>query len=208
MFSGEVLATDPSFRPTVTSPPPMVYRIDRADRIVYVDERWNEFARQNGADRLVTRVLGRNLWDFISGRELRQLQLDWFTRIRESGTSSRLNFRCDAPDRRRSMEIAIAPRLGGVLEVQCRIVSETPRPTIPVLTEVPERSPEVLTLCSWCKRALVGQEWAEIEVAIPMIGNVNVDFPPSLTHGICQACRDQITGQINDPRLRVPKRLA
>ncbi|HLZ10628.1 MAG TPA: hypothetical protein VKT80_18725, partial [Chloroflexota bacterium] len=76
------------------------------------------------------------------------------------------------------------------------------------LAEVPLRSPGALTLCSWCKRAQVNQEWLEIELAGPMIGVGDDDLPPSLTHGICPACRDQIVDQINDPRLRVPKHSA
>src|SRR4051812_45019373 len=99
VVSRDVSIADPSSRLSIQSAPPTIYRIDRTDRIIYVDEAWNEFARQNGAEGLLSRALGKNLWDFVSGRELTQLYLEWFGRIRASGISSRLNFRCDAPDR-------------------------------------------------------------------------------------------------------------
>jgi hypothetical protein len=207
MFSGEALIADLSSRSTIPNQPPTIYRIDRTDRIVYVDEAWNEFARQNGAEGLLTRVLGRNLWEFVSGRELKRLYFDWFSRIRASGTSARLNFRCDAPDRERLMEIEISPRLGGVVEIRCQTIAERPRPTLYLLTDAPARSNALLTLCSLCKRAKVNKEWLELEEAVQRLGLIEGTPMPMINHGICQVCTDQINGQINGTRNRGLRRL-
>ncbi len=207
MSPGYCSATE-SASPSALSPhATTVYRIDRADRIVYVNEAWNEFARLNGADGLHLRVLGRSLWDFVSGRDVMPLLRDWFSRIRTSGMIARTRFRCDAPDRRRHVEIAIFPRLGGVLEVQTQSVSEEPRPAVSLLTNVPDRSGDSLAVCSWCKRARVGKVWLEIEEAVGVLGLAGDDPLPTVTHGICPVCTDFVRGQISGTRNRGFRRL-
>ena len=58
--------------------PAIVYCIDGRDRIVFMNEASHAFAKANGAPQLTRGVIGRSLWDFISGRELRTLWSELF----------------------------------------------------------------------------------------------------------------------------------
>ena len=74
------------------------YRIDALDRITFVDAEWLRFARENEAEQLVeTGVVGRSVWDFVSGFEVRSLYENLFASVRSRGEPARVPFRCDSP---------------------------------------------------------------------------------------------------------------
>ena len=62
------------------------YRVDATDRINWVDSWWLAFARENGASELTAdSVIGRSLWDFVSGADTRRLFKAIHERVRSSG---------------------------------------------------------------------------------------------------------------------------
>jgi len=59
---------------------PVVYRIDAADIIEDVNDAWARFAIENDAPSLATEVIGRSIWDYISGPEVRHIYESVFKR--------------------------------------------------------------------------------------------------------------------------------
>ena len=88
-----------------------VHRIDRDDVIVFLDDEWKGFARENGAAGLAD-IAGRSLWDFVVGADVRDVYRQMLDRVREDGGSIGFPFRCDAPALRRFLEMEIVPAPG------------------------------------------------------------------------------------------------
>jgi hypothetical protein len=166
------------------------YSIDSNDRIVSVDSAWLRFARENGTPELTAdSVIGRSLWDFVSGGETRYLYRLVLERVRTDGSSVVLPFRCDSPATRRYMHLKISPLHEGNLEFQAILVSEEQRSPLALLDPDVPRSERILTLCSWCKRARVREsEWVEPETAISRLDLFGLPDLPQLSHGICDRC--------------------
>ena len=84
------------------------YALDGSDVIVSLGEAWLRFARENGAPELCREsVVGRSLWEYVTGDTTRQLYQAIFRRVRDRGETLVLPFRCDSPERFRFMELAI-----------------------------------------------------------------------------------------------------
>jgi hypothetical protein len=86
------------------STPVLTYAIDHDDRLVKVDDGYYSFAEANGWDGAGS-SLGRSLWDFVAGEEMRKLQRMLLRRLRGEARGVELPFRCDSPAARREMDI-------------------------------------------------------------------------------------------------------
>ena len=85
--------------------PTIVYRVDGEDRIVAVNGAWNAFASANGGGAITaSRIIGRNLFEFVTDATTQQLYRQMLARIR-GGQDLTYTYRCDSPDRRRLMEM-------------------------------------------------------------------------------------------------------
>ncbi len=63
----------------------VVYFIDARDKIIFVNENWDEHARENNAHHLTGQnILGCDLWQFISHETLRQVYREFIRRARVS----------------------------------------------------------------------------------------------------------------------------
>ena len=169
--------------------PVLSYAIDQDDHLVRVDEGYHRFARENGWDRS-GESLGRSLWDFVAGEDLKRLQRMLLRRIRGEVRSVELPFRCDGPGVRREMDVKIAAGSSGqVVLFSARMRSEEPRPRPqPLLSAQAPRGEETLTMCGWCDRFLVGGEWVEVEEAAARLGLFQRSELPTIDHGICPEC--------------------
>lgn len=169
------------------------YRLNERDEIVFVNDAWVAFAAANGGERLAAAdVLGRPLWDFISDPTTRQLCRDIVKRTR-TGHSTRFTFRCDSPTCRRLLEMEVTHAPGGAIDFRTRVVSLEDRPPQPLLATDRARSPELVRVCSWCKKIDVGGRWAEVEEAVTHLGLFECTLLPDLTHGICDPCYARMT---------------
>ena len=83
------------------------YAIDDEDRLIKVDEGYYRFAAENGWEGAGA-SLGRSLWDFVAGHEVKKLQRLLLRRVRGGVRGVELPFRCDGPDVTREMDIRIA----------------------------------------------------------------------------------------------------
>jgi hypothetical protein len=61
----------------------IAYAVDAENRIVAVGRRrWDRFAVENGAPELrAEKIIGRNLFEFVSGSEVRQIYSDLADRV-------------------------------------------------------------------------------------------------------------------------------
>lgn len=164
-----------------------IYQLDQHERIVDVNRHWLDFAQENGAEWLTrSAVIGKRLWDFVSGPETCAIYEILFSRARSQRRIVRVPFRCDSPTERRFMEMQIVPAHNANLLIVNRIERFEARPAIN-----PPAIAGLLRLCSWCKRVqLPSRDWAEIEVAAEVFGAALTSTPPQLSHGICPECRD------------------
>ncbi len=166
------------------------YRVGSHDEIREASETWDAFALANGAPHLVlSQVVGQSLWSFIAGAEVRHLYELLLARIRESQKTVVLPFRCDAPDRRRFMEMAVVGLAGGEVEFVTRVVREEGRDPVSLETGAVESQNHLLAICSWCKRVrLTEAQWVELEQAIERLALFNRETLPPVTHGLCEDC--------------------
>lgn len=133
--------------------PVVQYEIDATDRLVRVNDAWSSFATANGGLHLVAhRIIGCSLWDFIAGETTRQVYKSLLRRVRDGGRS-RFTYRCDAPERRRSMEMTIAAGLGGHVRFESRtlVVEYSPAPVVQLVAGSRMRH-----LCHSCRRPFEG----------------------------------------------------
>lgn len=170
------------------------YSIDDVNVIISVSDEWERFAVENGAQALSRAdVAGRSLWDFICDMETRYLYELLFERVRNTGTSFTVPFRCDAPDRRRFMELEVRAEPEFGLGLTARLLAEELRPRLAILDVGVERSDELIFLCGWCKRVRLDEEtWNELEEAIARLGLFEQSVLPGISHVTCPTCAARI----------------
>lgn len=169
------------------------YAIDEQDHLIRADEGYYRFAEENGWKEAST-SLGRSLWDYVAGDEMRKLQRMLVRRIRDELGSVELPFRCDGPDVRREMDIRIVARPGGrAVLFSAQLRSEEPRDVSqPLLDPDIPRGTDTLTMCGWCDRFEVGGKWVEVEEAALQLDLFNRPELPALSHGICPECNEML----------------
>jgi hypothetical protein len=164
------------------------YTIDAEGRIVAIDGLWDEFAAANGAPRLTrANVIGTLLLDHVVGLEPREIASLLLWRAR-SGHAVSADFRCDAPSLRRFLRMEIVPLPGERVRCSSILVREEERPAQALLDPRVPRSDDMLPICSWCRQARAGEGWLEIEEAVEVLGLLNQDRLPAITHTICSRC--------------------
>ena len=181
----------------------IVYRLNAQDEIVYVNEEWSEFAAANDApDLLAERVLNRPIWDFICDETTEHLYRE-IVRCVRAGQSARFNFRCDAPARRRLMEMNVAGLDGGAVQFETRTIRVDERPRQELLDRYAPRAGGMLRICGWCKRMdIEGERWGELEEAVNTLRLFEYKALPQITHGMCNQCFDDIARKLADWRTR------
>lgn len=166
------------------------YAIDDQDRLIKVDDGYYRFAEENGWDGAGD-SLGRSLWDFVAGHDVKKLQRLLLRRVREGTRGVELPFRCDGPDTTREMDIRIAAdSTGRVVLFSARLRSEEPRDEPQPLLDaaVARDEADFLTMCAWCDRFLVDGEWVEVEEAAKRLELFRRRELPTLDHSICPEC--------------------
>ena len=167
------------------------YAIDEHDRLVRVDEGYYRFAAENGWVEAGS-SLGRSLWDYVAGEDLKKVQRLLLRRVRDEVASVELPFRCDGPGVRRRMEIRIAAGRGGravLFSARLREEEEREEP-MPLLDPEAPRGEEALPMCGWCDRFEAEGEWVEVEEAARRLELFDRSELPALEHGICPECND------------------
>ena len=166
--------------------------IDDQDLLVQVDKGFYSFARENGWSGSDS-SLGRSLWDFVSGEEMKKLQRMLVRRVRGEAGSVELPFRCDSPAVRREMDIRIASSSAGrLVQFKARARSEESREFQPLLDPEAERGEDLVEMCGWCDRFLVDGEWVEVEEAAARLELFRREEMPAISHSVCPDCTEML----------------
>jgi hypothetical protein len=160
--------------------------------------KWNDFACQNGGPELLDKcIIGRNLFDFVSGADvrshIRHILYELSTRRRPACA---LPLRCDAPAQLRNLRQSITP----IFEAnechsflfQCVELHSRQRPSIDLydfkVRAKQDLSLPLIVMCSWCLRiqsaASTTDRWITAENYYAAGGRSEV----RISHGICEAC--------------------
>ncbi len=165
------------------------YSIGKDDRVHYINDAWNDFAHANVWWSSDSAVIGKSLWDFINGQDTRLVYQLLVKRVRDDRCQVLVPFRCDSADIRRFMELDLEPGADDVVNFACRIVKIESRPRVALLAGDVERSDQVVTVCSWCKKVRIGTgDWVDVEEAVDRLELFNANVQPRLNHGICPPC--------------------
>lgn len=172
----------------------IVYHLDREGRILDVNEAWDDFARTNDGEAILgAHVVGRPLWDFIGDPVTRLLYEQLLDRLREARRDLRFRLRCDSPGRRRLLDVTISEVPGGGIEFRNRLVESSDRDVPILLDPAAPRSSETIRMCSWCRRAQVGDRWLEVEDVVRELRMFERETVPQLSHGTCPDCYRQMS---------------
>ena len=178
----------------------LLYELNARDEISSVSEEWLRFALANGGELLDrTQILGRLLWDFIGDVETQHIYRLLHRRVRAGGAPVRLCFRCDAPNRRRLLDLGISAGSESGLMYRVRTLREQERQPMALLKHDHPRSEHFVTICAWCERVAVpAHGWLEIEAAIAVLPALAEPRPPQLTHGVCEVCAQALYGALGE----------
>lgn len=179
------------------------YTIDQDDRIVSVNDHWNEFALANDASELVSPgIFNRPIWDFITDLETASFYREMILKVRRSGTVE-FRFRCDSPRQRRLMNMTIRQRNLTHVDFITDVVEIHDRPEEPLIDRRQKRSSLPVVMCSWCKKVKISEVlWHEIEEAIVALKLFEEELLPMISHGMCGRCFDDLKFQFGFPVTR------
>ena len=183
----------------VPAPDDLAYRVDANARIRFVNDRWDDFARDNGAPELAgAAIIGRLMSEFISGAETWHLYGMLTRRAQRVSRPFSLRFRCDAPHAQRFMQMRIEALDDGQIEFRSHALEIRPRAAVAVLTRGAERDPSrLLHICSWCNRGEVDRLWLEIDQVVMSLGLFEGKPLPRLTHGVCDECQARVEAEFH-----------
>lgn len=185
---------------STTLPLTVAYRIDASNRITWVNEAWSQFANANqGGAVLPEAILGQNWESSVSDSGVRQLYRSILEQVRD-GKVVQFDYRCDAPDRRRTFAMTVSPIEDGAVEFVSALIHEEARPTVALLQEETKRNENFVIVCSWCQRVKVAdQTWVSVEEAVAQLHLFESEAQPRLSHGICTPCCDKMMARLNTP---------
>lgn len=175
------------------------YELDAQDCLVAVDGAWDRFAVENDAPgAAAAAVVGRPLWDFVSGVETVHLLRRIIHSARVSGRAVEAPFRCDGPGLERHMHFRAEVVDGGGVRVITQLLREVPLEA-PAAAAAPAASDELLRMCSWCNRILVNDgRWIEPAEAVARLGLFTGAGVPPITHGMCAGCLEGMEALLED----------
>jgi len=174
------------------------YRVDHHDRIVWLGPKWLAFARENGARDLTAElVVGRSLWEFIEDRETCEMYRVVHERVRSSGKTAIIPFRCDSPRLKRSMRMTISREEAGQLLYETVLVRVESRSPLAMLDPGQPRNASTWLICSCCLRTRCEPGvWQDIEEAAVAQGVFEQEHVPGLRYTICPRCTQAL---VHDP---------
>ena len=179
---------------------PVFYRIDAADRLMWVSRSWRAFAARNNGDALAAPDPdGATFWDRLGADSATvQIYRSMVAGVRTRGGEVQFPFRCDAPDRCRLLQMTIRALGDGVIEFQVDSLADCTRTPVPLLDVGQPHSSDVQVMCGWCNRVRMPDgAWMEVDDAIGSLGLFVDGYPPSLSHGICERCLAEFTAALD-----------
>ncbi|MCE9610201.1 MAG: hypothetical protein K8R23_08320 [Chthoniobacter sp.] len=175
------------------------YTIDPQDHLLTVSSEWVDFALKNHGDGLTPEyVKGRSLWDFITDEPTRELYEAVLAHVR-SGPTTDLVLRCDAPERRRLIEMTVTLLADGNVEFKTVLLASKPRIAQRLFDRDTPRTARHLMVCSWCDKVSVGvDKWFEVEAAMEYLHLTGEAELPIIEPVVCPECYARVMEIISD----------
>jgi hypothetical protein len=176
------------------------WTIDGADVITSIGTDWDTFAAANGGASLSgSQVVGRSLFDFITGDDTQQIYRLLLHRVRALDAPIIVPFRCDSPDTRRYMRLEIRPMRQRGIEFHSVGLRVDARRHLRLVDASEPRLPTRLISCSFCLHVQICEEqWLEAEDAVVRLGLLAREKLPQLVPGVCPACNASLRGRLNE----------
>lgn len=169
-----------------------VYIIDADDRLALVNSAAMTLFGGT-ATQSPQALLGRSIWDFVPGAQIRQLWQVLYSRVRAVGAPVFVPMRADAPSMRRLVDLELHPLADRSIHHICECVWTEPRPAIALLDPAYPRDQRSLLSCAWCRRIQVRfGVWEEIEQAQQTLRIEAVESLPTLKPAVCASCKQSI----------------
>ncbi len=165
------------------------YRLDQRDRIIDTGGAWDRFAEENDGGVLVGKsVLGRSLYDFISGDVSRMFVRTIIDGVRILQRPRNVPYRCDSPGLRRYMEMSLTLEVGGEMLLAHRQLrtEESGRKFDFQVGLQPVR--QMIIRCSHCNGLKRHGVWGEAEDILPATTNALVP----VIYGVCPRCLELV----------------
>lgn len=166
------------------------YCLDNKNIIVSVSNNWNNFAEENdGLSIFSENVIGKSIWDFISGNTTK-MWLDCIfqlARLRKSKIEK--TYRCDSPDIKRYMKMIIIPDIDGFLKIEHQIMSTEVQETPVFIYASPTKNDKFKKRCSVCGRILQDNCWYE-----PANLNDSITQNFLVIYTVCNECKRSLPG--------------
>ena len=164
------------------------YTLSPSGRILSVGEDWNSHALNSGAKGLTSEhVVGRCLWDFVSGSDTRAFLNAIFFACRMDNQRSSMICRCDTPAKAQDFRFSVDPQPDETL-----VVSLSGLADLGNATSVVDLASRVdTTRCSMCCAFKLGENWID-----PMTQPDTRYFARGL--GVCPSCRETTAGRLRD----------
>jgi hypothetical protein len=168
-----------------------VYTIDVDDRLALVNpSALSMFAPAGGS---AQSLLGRSVWDFVAGAQIRQLWQVLYSRVRAAGAPVFVPMRADTPSFRRLVDLELHPMADRSIQHIYECVWTEARPAIALLDPAYPRDERSLPSCAWCRRIQVRfGVWEEIEQAQQTLRIEAVETLPTLKPAVCASCKQSV----------------
>ncbi len=193
------------------------YLVDHAGRILLVGQRhWHSHVGNAPGQPDPKSLIGRNLFEFISGGDVQALYRQILARIRSDPEHVwELDYRCDSPGMMRALRMTVSAVTGaepGSALFSSQVLREGQRPPLSIFeydkaVSLTDPSVPLLVICSICHRVLAqpGHEddvasWVEPEEYYRTGGSPHV----SLSHGLGPACYAQFMAEVGLPARQPP----
>jgi len=171
--------------------------IDDTDCIVFVNDAWVRFARSVTAGLAqaltVDTVIGRPIWDFVDGVQVRQLWEVLYERVRAVGAPVFVPMRADTSRMRRVFDVELHPLGERAIQHVYECAWTEARPPVALLDYASPRNGHSLPRCAWCARIQVRVGvWEEIEDAQLLLHLDPTDVLPTLKSAACSTCKQSL----------------
>lgn len=172
------------------------YCLDSEDCIVSVGGEWDLFASTNDGDTCLARdVVGRSIWCFVRDPALAAVYERVFTAVRRRQEPLSFPYRCDSPELRRYLRMAVFPENSTGLRIESAVERTEPI-DVPLAVKFAKRGATLLHRCSIClDLGLGGAEWLPLEEALEDGRLAAESRPLQAIYSVCPCCQEGITAR-------------
>jgi hypothetical protein len=170
-----------------------IYTIDADDRLVEVNHAFCESFGVGRTETAAHALIGRPIWDFVTGAVSRQIWEVLYDRVRAVGAPVFVPLRADTASQRSLIDLELHPLSDRSIRHVCEYVLRESRPAIALLDPNYPRDDRALLRCAWCARVQVRLGlWQEVEDALISLRLQATETLPQVRDASCGACTQSV----------------